>query len=578
MVKAFGGIVAFRADNSNFDDSYANLGADSSQSAIVALDSRLDSKDVRDRYFAAPIKGVYDLVPNNLVEGDRYILRTEPGVIKVVGGADEEFPDGAIASFIGEARQAYRVDDSIKISSFINSIMLEESTTFYVDRSWGSDSNNGLNADAAFQTIGKALSTLSVIHCGGKPVTIDIASGNYTLEGILHLPPVTGAVPETCLIGEGYPSSNPKSPVSNAQVRIIGSTDNSVSVAGFEIDQPGYYSIENLTIEVPQRTAARFEEGYNEVPPSIVSKRGGRLKLINAVFNFSNDFFTSPIRAEYGGCIELIDKISFLTSRDRITNFGGYFSLDNRGVIVAEECEMVLGKLVTDRFATIQSDSLLNLSKLTFDTGESLGFTRKFYAITLCRSRLILPINSHQSNVYFFGNSTGGFINDTLVVSGSSISSFIGLDSSPFLIGKGSLDSPSTAQWASSSEIKTVFNLVYADIEQLKNRDRTFTSNPLSYINNTNLVFPHEFREFDSVNDFYQIQVRAVCTSPENGWTIGERIKITSGYTESIDATNIYVQISNTGARAYKKDGKSTDFDLTPSNWQIYVTAVSRKN
>lgn len=93
------------ANTSTFDDTIANLDPNKTellvQEAIERLDFRQDQTEIINNYFAQPVIACVDILPGTGVDGDRYLLKGEPPVIKIWDdGAfiDQEFPDGAIVT------------------------------------------------------------------------------------------------------------------------------------------------------------------------------------------------------------------------------------------------------------------------------------------------------------------------------------------------------------------------------------------------------------------------------------------------------------------------------------------------
>ncbi|MDJ0594421.1 MAG: hypothetical protein QNJ72_31340 [Pleurocapsa sp. MO_226.B13] len=116
------------------------------------------------------------------------------------------------------------------------------------------------------------------------------------------------------------------------------------------------------------------------------------------------------------------------------------------------------------------------------------------------------------------------------------------------------------------------------EIAELAQRYETYSSPELNYINGAEVVFPHDWDDFDPTTDWYQIQAWAVCTSNQNGWVIGERALLSRRATVSVDGDNIYLQIGNNGISITRKEGNLNEFNLNPNNWLVYVRATRRKS
>lgn len=166
--------------------------------------------------------------------------------------------------------------------------VLDGDTTFYVDAA-GDDANTG-EQNSPFATIGRALGFVDRdLDLGGYQLTIQIAPGDYTPEGLLHLPVITGAKAETCGVA---PVILPP----NSQVRIVGAGESTV-VAGFELDHHAYYSVENLKLSA-------------NVNNSIVATRSGVIELKDLYFTSASNLY-SAIDAIDNGIIYLNNDLYF---------------------------------------------------------------------------------------------------------------------------------------------------------------------------------------------------------------------------------------------------------------------------
>ena len=168
--------------------------------------------------------------------------------------------------------------------------ILTSDTIYYVDRTTGNDANTG-EENAPFATIQKALDLIDRnLDLGGYALTIQVAAGDYTTEGLLHLPVITGGKAETCTLISSL----------NAQINLVGSGETTV-IAGFELDHHAYYSIENIKLQ---------SSGYSPYFDAITSQRGGIIELKNIYFEGSN-YESSCLNTLDNGIIYLRDNFVF---------------------------------------------------------------------------------------------------------------------------------------------------------------------------------------------------------------------------------------------------------------------------
>lgn len=156
---------------------------------------------------------------------------------------------------------------------------LTNDTTYYVDALNGDDANTG-EQTAPFATCQKALDLVDRnLDLSGYQLIIQIAEGDYTSEGLLHLPVITGAKAETC----GPP---PIVLPPNSQIRIVGSGEGT-RAAAFELDHHAYYSIENLKLG---------SVAHN----SITAQRSGSLELKDIYFVGHPDYYSALVATDNG--------------------------------------------------------------------------------------------------------------------------------------------------------------------------------------------------------------------------------------------------------------------------------------
>lgn len=188
-------------------------------------------------------------------------------------------------------------------------------------------------------------------------------------------------------------------------------------------------------------------------------------------------------------------------------------------------------------------------------------------------SSLIVSSTFRLNGSIFSGeNSENASFRKFSITDHSSISGADNLDSIPGR--EGSIDASST--YGDYEFINPNYKNTQEAIGYLESLYDTYKSPTLNYINGAEIVFAHGWDEFDPTTDWYQVSAWAVCTQDQNGWTVGERVRISRRATVSIDATNIYLQIGNNGISITRKNGNLNEFNLNSSNWEIYVQGVRR--
>ena len=170
-------------------------------------------------------------------------------------------------------------------------------TTYYIDTA-GDNANDGLTSGTAIATIAEFLRILQEdLDLNGHRVTAILAAGDYTAEGQLHLPTLVGAEPVTC--GVLVPEYT-----SNAQVIIKGVQANSTQttiVAGFELDQSGYYGIGNCQIKLDN-----LSDTF-----ALSASRNGVLEVFDVAVISGTGNQVGGIRAEEKGYIKLASSVIF---------------------------------------------------------------------------------------------------------------------------------------------------------------------------------------------------------------------------------------------------------------------------
>lgn len=232
-----------------------------------------------------------------------YFPGNAPGVFVQAGGYQGQNYDNTNSGL--NALNYQEAIDEISINSIRSK--LTSDTTYYIDPVEGSDNSKGTTGLTAFQTIQKAFDVIqNDIDANGYKITISLAAGDYTGEGILHLPTIVGPANETC--GIALLTSI------DLQLKITGQ-DNLTSVRGFEIDHGGYnYSITNLKFVGDNSSHAikasrnsyvslsglRFEGSYSD--GVIVDESS---TVILREYWYVNATFTSFLRVERGSYVSI---------------------------------------------------------------------------------------------------------------------------------------------------------------------------------------------------------------------------------------------------------------------------------
>jgi len=133
-------------------------------------------------------------------------------------------------------------------------------TTYYVNASTGSDSNNGLSSLTPFATIQKALDTTAKYNLNGYDVTINVAAGTYSN---IYLRPVNGSG-TISLIG------NPSSP---STVSIVGTLATAIWAQGVK-----NYIINGFALS---STGPNYSGGANDPGSGINMIQGSTLSVSN---------------------------------------------------------------------------------------------------------------------------------------------------------------------------------------------------------------------------------------------------------------------------------------------------------
>lgn len=167
------------------------IGVDDRATAIAggqentSLQSIVEGLNNRDRYFTRPILGVFDSnFPNT--SGDRYINKSDPTQIVVVGGSPEPFPEGAVAEVSGSDFQYKRVGNSLILRDAARE-KLEANTTFYIATT-GSNSSarDGRTQSEPWRSLQYAFNRLaSDYDLNSVTVTLQIEDGIYSQNSLI---------------------------------------------------------------------------------------------------------------------------------------------------------------------------------------------------------------------------------------------------------------------------------------------------------------------------------------------------------------------------------------------------------
>ena len=201
-------------------------------------------------------------------------------------------------------------------------------STYYVNRATGNDINTG-EENTPFATIQKALDLVDRgLDLGGQTLTIQIASADYTDEGLLNLPVITGGRPQTSL-----------------QIRIVGSGTGTI-VTGFELNHDAYYLLESM-----------------ELLASVVAQNSGIIELKDLYF-YGASSSKNAINAVDNGIVHLNSSIYFYDI------WRSLFLTSARGQIATstgQSNELYISQSVNCNYLLeADSNSFIDLSRATF--------------------------------------------------------------------------------------------------------------------------------------------------------------------------------------------------------------------
>ena len=270
---------------------------------------------------------------------------------------------------------------------------LTADTTYYIDLA-GDNSNDGLSSGSALASITEFVRILQEdLDLNGHRVTALLAPGDYSSEGLIHLPTLVGAEPITCQVTD--------SNVSNAQVIIKGSSPTDCFIPPLELDQAGYFGIISVKI--------LFTAGYNGY--GLSCSRGGILDAVNIEVEIPEGTGAiNAIRAEEYGYIKITgDKIKFIG----YFTYALFYARKNSYIEVPIDGNQVVyevnSPLISDAFAFADSNSTIDLKRLSVYNPEnrlSLGH------ITVRDSYIWVPSEVYDSaTIYPLYNSNYGYVN-----------------------------------------------------------------------------------------------------------------------------------------------------------------------
>ncbi|ELS01116.1 hypothetical protein Xen7305DRAFT_00008180 [Xenococcus sp. PCC 7305] len=270
---------------------------------------------------------------------------------RVVAGGDEEAIAASGVTFDSSGSDL----DSVEVQSAIVEVFsfsrrkLSADANFYVDVTAPDDTGTGAVGDP-YKTIAKAFKAIEELDLNGFKATLNIAAGDYTGEGVLHLPNLTGAKSITCI---------PASFDINSQLDIRG-TDFPV-VRAFEADQHGYYACKALKF---QHNNNIQDEG-NFVRGNIQVLRQANVMLLDCIFEADTANSTAiHLLAEQGGQIFAENTITFNETAGTLFSVrkGGSITSISGNCVVTFVPESVSGVCTCDRaFLASDPSSLIKI-------------------------------------------------------------------------------------------------------------------------------------------------------------------------------------------------------------------------
>lgn len=222
---------------------------------------------------------------------------------------------------------------------------------FSEEARWGSPSMG----KSHFSEIKAAIRYLEELDLNGQDVDIEIGDGDYTSEGLIHLPALVSPKAETCWEEDPEPES--ALDIINAEVRIYGA-DNAtqVLVAGWELDRHCFYSIGNMTIV-----------GSDTGQEGIFAKRKSILALHD--LKFDGSFL------EQAGAIEADDSFIYLLGSNVFNcQSSSLFNLSNHSTLstIGEVNIAYQANIDCEYLATV-ADSIFDFESVTISDPVGSG-------------------------------------------------------------------------------------------------------------------------------------------------------------------------------------------------------------
>lgn len=111
--------------------------------------------------------------------------------------------------------------------------------------------------------------------------------------------------------------------------------------------------------------------------------------------------------------------------------------------------------------------------------------------------------------------------------------------------------------------------------KQLESQFEFLRSQSLPYINGGEVVFSHNWSNFDPSNGYYQVEPWAICTQNQSGWVKGDLLLLNGrGATISVNSTSVILKTRINGINVVRRAGNDKEMNLNPSRWLVYVLGV----
>ena len=365
---------------------------------------------------------------------------------------------GLVATNVGAA-----IDESIEVVRE----KLTADRTYFLNVGTGSDSNDGLSSGTAFQTFGKLFSVLqNDLDLNGFKIIVEVTPGDYSAEGLLHLPVLVSGSPDTC--GSSF---DPDGQVifNNSN----GETDVGIIVDSIDLDHPAHYGIEGFTFTGTLKVT-----------------RNGSLNLDYCRFESSN---LECFIVRDGGAIRVTGIIAIATTSARVFRIqqGGSIT-GNLDTSEAASFDFVTG--YASAGSIVSGDSYLFISTVNNLTGGILD--ENLLSFTIDESAVNVPNTISGSS---FTTSTYAFFNGELTGNVEYNNLTSGLDASTVkdAIDEISLSNPKNI----SSEATSTVTAVVGQIQLVDVSGGSVTVNPPSSPNPKDSFAVSDTRENATVNN-----------------------------------------------------------------------------